>query len=61
MNSFLADGSIERQAIHIGTMAEIDQQDSQDALNNGSDNNSECDDQCDASMAEESHSNGMKK
>ncbi|XP_068131530.1 myelin expression factor 2 [Hyperolius riggenbachi] len=39
-------------------MADIDQR---DALNNGSDNNSECDDQCDASMAEESHSNGMKK
>lgn len=42
-------------------MAELDQQDSQDALNNGSDNNSLCDDQCDASMAEESTSNGVKK
>lgn len=43
-------------------MAELDQHDSQDALNNnGSDNNSLCDDQCDASMAEESNSNGMKK
>ncbi|XP_073424554.1 myelin expression factor 2 [Dendrobates tinctorius] len=42
-------------------MAELDQHDSQDALNNGSENNSLCDDQCDASMAEESPSNGMKK
>ncbi|XP_072258495.1 myelin expression factor 2 [Pyxicephalus adspersus] len=42
-------------------MADIDQQESQEVINNGSENNSECDDQCDASMAEESHSNGMKK
>lgn len=46
----------------VTKMAELDQHDSQDALNNnGSDNNSLCDDQCDASMAEESNSNGMKK
>ncbi|KAM9313464.1 myelin expression factor 2 [Gastrophryne carolinensis] len=41
-------------------MADIEHE-AQDALNNGGDNASDCDDQCDASMAEESHSNGVKK
>ncbi|MEE6514084.1 hypothetical protein FKM82_022073 [Ascaphus truei] len=41
-------------------MAEVDQQDSQDALNNSSDNNSGCEEACDRSLLEESNSNGVK-